>query len=191
MPFYDGKVANVISVYESPHQFQGFFAQSKDILNTYDFDHVLVVADDLILNPRISESNYWDFFGLNKDSDFIPDLTDMSELRTFWMRSNEAASWEGKSKGAKVLKDLPDPSFVIEKTNRNGITHGHVSVMTLFRGWQHLRFLSAPVDYLRRVVESIGIYCQRKFGSRRYIRDVIRILTPKTIPTYPMVGEVL
>ena len=57
MPFYDGTDADVIPVYESSFQFQGYFIQAYDKLKDIPCTHYLFVGDDLIINPAFDETN--------------------------------------------------------------------------------------------------------------------------------------
>ena len=58
MPFYDGSDADVIPVYESSYQFQGFLIQAYEKLKNIPCTHYLFVADDLILHPGLNETNF-------------------------------------------------------------------------------------------------------------------------------------
>ena len=58
MPFYDGSDADVIPVYESSHQFQGYLIQAYDKLKDIPCSHYLFIGDDLILNPDFDEVNF-------------------------------------------------------------------------------------------------------------------------------------
>ena len=57
MPFYDGSDADVIPVYESSHQFQGYFIQAYDKLKDIQCTHYLFIGDDLIINLNFDEMN--------------------------------------------------------------------------------------------------------------------------------------
>ena len=51
MPFYDGADADVIPVYESSWQFQGYLIQAYEKLKDIPCTHYLFIGDDLIINP--------------------------------------------------------------------------------------------------------------------------------------------
>ena len=57
VPFYDGADADVIPVYESSYQFQGYFIQAYEHLKDIPCTHYLFIGDDLILNPNFNELN--------------------------------------------------------------------------------------------------------------------------------------
>lgn len=64
VPFYDGLAQNVISVYDSSFQFQGYIAQAYQHIKDKGFTHVFVVADDMVINPCITETNLHSITGL-------------------------------------------------------------------------------------------------------------------------------
>lgn len=57
MPFYNGCDPEVIPVFESSYQFQGFLIQSYEKLMEIGTDYYLFIGDDLILNPIFNEKN--------------------------------------------------------------------------------------------------------------------------------------
>lgn len=65
VPFYNGKDEDVIAVYESSYQFQGYIAQSYDTLMEVDCDSYFFIADDSILTPECSERSMVDLFEKN------------------------------------------------------------------------------------------------------------------------------
>jgi hypothetical protein len=62
VPFYDGKRTDVISVFESSYQFQGYVSQAMHHIEKGDITHFLFIGDDLILNPNINQNNIETFF---------------------------------------------------------------------------------------------------------------------------------
>ena len=76
MPFYDGEDSDVIPVYESSYQFQGYLIQAYDKLMETGADYFFFVADDIIINPEINQDNLIESINMKgKDVfffDFIP-----------------------------------------------------------------------------------------------------------------------
>ena len=58
MPFYDGADSDVIPVYESAYQFQGYLIQAYEKLKDIPCSHYLFIGDDLIINPSFDETNF-------------------------------------------------------------------------------------------------------------------------------------
>lgn len=79
MPFYDGNEKNVISVYECSFQFEGYLAQALQHIKE-EYLYYFWVADDIALNPNISEDNYKEWFGLNGQNAFLPFVKSMHEM---------------------------------------------------------------------------------------------------------------
>lgn len=107
VPFYDGDRQNVIPVYENSFRFQGYIAQGLNLFFKPEFEHYLFIADDLVLNPVINETNYRGFFGLDADSSFIPHLISLHEMRNYWTRTREAYEFSVKKKGVEIANELP------------------------------------------------------------------------------------
>lgn len=83
VPFYDGNKENVLPVYESSYQFQSYIAQAYQQLqkdaDRDKFTHYLIIADDMIINPTITENNLFNFTGIDESSCFITDFRDIME----------------------------------------------------------------------------------------------------------------
>ena len=58
MPFYDGADADVIPVYESSYQFQGYLIQAYDKLKDIPCTHYLFLGDDVFIRPDLDEINF-------------------------------------------------------------------------------------------------------------------------------------
>jgi hypothetical protein len=67
VPFYTGDKPNVIPVYENSIYFEGYIAQAYSHFFHPEAAHYFFVADDMILNPNINETNYADFFNLTDE----------------------------------------------------------------------------------------------------------------------------
>ncbi len=79
VPFYDGTDEDVITVYESSYQFQGFLTQGfRDFYNE-KFDYYFFIADDMIISPNITEYNILDELGINPGEDFITQTRALNE----------------------------------------------------------------------------------------------------------------
>lgn len=81
MPFYEGLGGmdqNVIPVFESSHNFEGFFQQAFPRFYQEDTEYYCFIADDLILNPRIYEENLDEWFPVDEETAFIKELVPLS-----------------------------------------------------------------------------------------------------------------
>ena len=116
MPFYDGDVENVIPVYESSYYFQGYVAQAYTHLKRKGFSHFFIIADDLILNPSVSESNIFEKMGIDSDSCWIGgDKIEFQNLEIEWSRLSEALTFSLKVSGVEVSNILPSKEVAVDK----------------------------------------------------------------------------
>lgn len=81
VPFYDGQHKNVIPVYESSYQFQGYVAQGMRDFYDEKFTQYLFIGDDLILNPAICQDNIAEYLEIGKDSSYLSEFAPLSELK--------------------------------------------------------------------------------------------------------------
>lgn len=104
MPFYDGKDNDVIPVYECSYQFQGFLIQAYDKLMGTGADYFFFLADDMILNPKVSQDNLIENLNLCEKEVFLYDFVPVnSKDRFHWQHSkyssrpflHRATQWKG------------------------------------------------------------------------------------------------
>lgn len=69
VPFYEGDDTNVIGVYESSYQFQGYIAQAREALEDIDCTHFVFIGDDLVLNPYINEKNILESLSISNNDE--------------------------------------------------------------------------------------------------------------------------
>lgn len=85
MPFYTGTKENVIPVYECSFRFEGYVAQAmKQISEKYEY--YFFVADDIVLNPSIDETNYKEWFSLKDNRSFITFTKPIREMKDWALR---------------------------------------------------------------------------------------------------------
>jgi hypothetical protein len=120
MPFYRGNRKNVLPVYESPHYFQGYVAQGFKSFFNEEYTHYLFVADDLILNPMVTENNYAEIFNLSLKGCFIPRFANFNEAGS-WPRVRDAYFWNIKSSGVEAVEQLPDYATALQKFKKFGL----------------------------------------------------------------------
>lgn len=137
VPFYDGDKENVIPVYESSFQFQGYFAQGFKHYFKEEYEHYLFVADDLILHPAINEDNYKEHFGLANDASFIPEIYTLHHLANnntlrflptglahkpwYWWRLKQVIHYHHINEGIETANEMPS----YEEAAQRLATHGY------------------------------------------------------------------
>ena len=79
MPFYDGDPNDdVITIFESSYCFQGFIAQGSSKFIKEEYNYYFFLADDCILNPKITEESMCEYFGLSGKEAYIKNLESLT-----------------------------------------------------------------------------------------------------------------
>lgn len=148
VPFYDGGLPNVLPVYESSFRFQGYVSQACTHLRGKGFTHFFVVADDMLLNPRLTEENYLQEIGLGTGDCYIDSLQPLQELDTPW-RTPEAMAWRLRQKGVEVEHILPPREEAEACFARHGLPTSAIPVRPFLTD-PHPKFLLRYLRNLRR-----------------------------------------
>jgi hypothetical protein len=161
VPFYDGNRPGVIPVYENSFYFQGYIAQGMRHFCRPEYDHYLFIADDLILNPVVSEDNCLHHLGLDAGSSFIPNLIGLHTMRNYWPRIREAYEFTIRRKGVEIVNELPGPDEAAERFARHGLEMGPLRHRQVFpspglsvSGWLRL-VAGRPRQFLRRLSDPL------------------------------------
>lgn len=120
VPFYVGKKANVIAVYESSYYFQGYVAQGFKSYFEIDYSHYFFIADDLLLNPIINEKNYDTQFKLNLNTSFLSGFTNFHEVANLWPRVAESFYYNITAPGVEAKNQLPDRNEALKTFKKFG-----------------------------------------------------------------------
>ena len=177
VPFYNGGKPNVIPVYECSYYFQGYVSQGFKSYFKDEYEHYFFVADDMILNPVINETNYKQHLKLKIETSFIPSIDSLHELQTpedWWMRTEDAYRWNINRKGVEATTQLPEYNLALEKFKKLGLS------------FQPLRF-----NQIWKTPSTIRDFrTMLKEDSFYYLRRFINLLSRKTynLP-YPLVGS--
>ncbi|MBQ7388044.1 MAG: hypothetical protein IJW01_01525 [Paludibacteraceae bacterium] len=122
VPFYDGQKENVIPVYESSFYFEGYIAQCFQHLKDKGFTHYFFVADDLMLNPLITEQNLFEISGMKREQPFISELFSLKNKQYPWYHLIDALEYNPKKLGVEIADIIPSCNEVrsrIEYYNLN------------------------------------------------------------------------
>jgi hypothetical protein len=157
VPFYRGTAGNVIPVYESSHRFENFFAQGLRRFIKADTTHYLFCADDMILNPRLSESNLLGELGLDNCSGYIKYLEPITTASFAWPHTAGGLAALADNNGANWKAELPDETTARERFGRHGLAVGELSLGQLrsgIRPRQSLQLLKYLAMRLRKGARS-------------------------------------
>lgn len=153
VPFYEGNHPNVIAVYGSSYYFQGYLAQGFRQYFKEAYKHYFFVADDMILNPAINEDNYADFFQLQQDESFIPEIFSLhnftnddtllpldimtakkGKVKKFWWRTRLAYLYNPEKKGVEIEKELPHYNEAAARLGQHGYEIEPLTYYDIFGG---------------------------------------------------------
>jgi hypothetical protein len=121
VPFYDGDMENVIPVYGRSIFFEIYIAQAYNILRAHSFDYYYIIADDMIINPAINETNILDFFELNDGESWIPHLRRIQEQQQFWLGTLAAYTYRPVQKYVETEGELPSVEEAVRKFAAQGL----------------------------------------------------------------------
>lgn len=171
MPFYRGTDEDVVGVYEASYQFNGYLAQAHSRIRELDCTHYVVVADDMILNPRIDETNIIAELKLGLNDAFVSSLTVLTDAHLFsWPQGRTGMMYlEGRGNACEWRNFMPTPSEARRRFEshrldwRNGVSIRLLRILGCglramrLTPWQQR--LLPPLPMLR--------YCLKKFTRNR------------------------
>ena len=121
VPFYDGPREDVISVYGRSIFFQTYIAQAYNVLKKEGFDYFYIIADDMIINPQINETNIEQFFELESGESWIPHLRTIREQPYFWIGTLSAYMYKPDQKYVEIKGELPTVPVALNKFKQQGL----------------------------------------------------------------------
>ena len=132
MPFERMPDEDVITVYHGCYASPAYITESRHILEQVDCDVFMFVHDDVILNPKLNERNFVDYFPLGPEDGFIPVAESPPEAMGDWiwyfgsvprMFFPKSILFSGGIEFENVYKYLPDPKALIAKLEGLGVHH--------------------------------------------------------------------
>lgn len=127
MPFYAGDREDVIPVYDSSFQFQGFFAQGSAIFCKEKFDYYFTVADDIVLRKEINENNFLEYFQIKEGESFIDSLKMLSRFNK-WGSVDYIGRYYNtwlafhKAREVNFKGEIPERNEAIKRAKKYGFT---------------------------------------------------------------------
>lgn len=83
MPFYYGQDEEVIGVFDNSFVFHSYICQARRELMAMGCDDLLVIGDDLLLNPDIDASNVHEKMSIPEGAFYIDKVENVSECRFY------------------------------------------------------------------------------------------------------------
>jgi len=170
MPFYRGNKKDVIPVYEHSFYFQGYVAQAFNYFYNPEFSHYLFIADDLMLNPYITENNIAQYLHIDSDSNFIPNLRELHKqpINEFWSRIRLAYEYHPKKEGAEIEKEIPSHNKALKKLERFGLSTGPLKFSQVY-GNLALHFKKNYAKYnIRKMIKWIQAFPHQNKLNLKY-----------------------
>jgi hypothetical protein len=186
MPFYQGNRPDVISVYENSLYFQGYIATAINQLFDDQYDHYMVIGDDLILNPKINENNYQEFFGVKAGGGFVPNFFLLTDLKTkepyrpkapFWYHLPKVMRFDIKKDGIEAQAFLPTYEEAKARLHEHGLDFEPDIPGSIFYRAPAFKFSFKKADWVWNYKNLQMMYKHKRL-----------ILTPPTV-RYPIVGS--
>lgn len=168
VPFYDGDKDNVIPVYECSYQFQGYLAQGFDKFYDQKYEHYLIVADDMIIDPVINENNYKEYFKLEPYSGYITYWRPLSQWDGGFERVENALEVHRLHRGVNSDEELPTVQDAFEKAKEKNFDNFGFSRKLAFNGGikRSLKYWTSSrsrVHLLGRIILGITLKLQYPF----------------------------
>ncbi len=155
IPFYEGSDPSVIPVYGSSYFFQTFISQAYSRLKGDGFTHYFVVADDMLLNPILTENNLFSQLGISEQDAFISNLQALQKMQTrlVWMKN--ALKYRIKQKGLEIENILPSKEIAKLKFKEYGLPTGCI-----------------PVKYFFQIKRRSSLFYSILYNLRDFVKDI-------------------
>ena len=139
----------VIPIYETSINFQGYIAQSFKFLPN-NCDYYIFCADDLLLNPDFNENNIIDRLNCKKTS-YIKYLNPIWEHSFAWHKFDESNNYPNEGCNIDYQALLPSREEILDKYNEFAIEYKNIGLknfwgiydktITWERIWSGLKYL--------------------------------------------------
>ena len=121
VPFYGGDDPDVVPVFGSSATFQGFFAQAQRRLAANGFSHYVFVADDLLLNPAINETNLHTHLRLQPEGGYTKYLKPFSAVTSRWTHFNRTLRALRFDEFVNARAELPPREEAVARLAAHGL----------------------------------------------------------------------
>jgi hypothetical protein len=137
IPFYRGSRPDVIPVYDSSVQFQGYIAQAARSLIHPKYSHYVFVADDLLLNPELNAGNLVSTFRLDDRTGYVKDLNLLSDTPLEWPHFFGTLHHFDGERHVLYEKELPDRKTAFARFESHGLPIKDITWKNLrgYNGW--------------------------------------------------------
>lgn len=156
VPFYDGEQENVIPVYESSYHFSGYISQAYVHLKGKGFTHFFIVADDMIINPGLNETDLWQQMGISVNDCYLDEIIVLQEVRTYWSQLLKAVDYVVAKEGVEISNILPSRKEAEKCFDRYGISYGYIPTKLLVKCVLHQIRWSGEISKCKYILTGGG-----------------------------------
>jgi hypothetical protein len=175
VPFFDGVVedASVIPVYESSYNFQGYISQAYTHIKGKGFTHYLIIADDMIINPKVDENSIWDVVGIGMDECFVPaSLKIFQKMKSYWSPIWDALTYKVVVNGVEIKNILPSKEFAEKRFHYYNIPTSPIPFSVLLRHYQNYVLCIKKIPWKRHLdYPLVGCYSDTLFITDEAMDD--------------------
>lgn len=137
IPFYNGNDVidgDIVPVVGHSWYFQSYICQAYQYIKTkYGksfFSHYFVVADDMLLNPKLNEKNLWHEMGICDTEDFFPEFLELQSLKLSW-RIHQALDYKRAQPGVEILGEIPSIEEARKRFDKYGIRYDNLPISSI------------------------------------------------------------
>ena len=149
IPFYDGENeidGEIVPVVGHSWYFQGYLCQAYQYIrikygDDY-FTHYFVVADDMLVNPKLNEHNLWSEIGIDEKDDFFPEFIELQSIKFSW-RIHQALNYKRTIPGVEINGELPSKEDAQERFKKHKISCDRIPMSSIF----NFKFKLHPMMY--------------------------------------------
>lgn len=132
VPFYDGNEENVIAVYDNSFYFHNYIAQAYQHIKNLDFTHFFIVADDMIVNPKLNELNIWRLLGITETDCYISRFSILQQQKDFWPWIAQALKYKRIQPGVEISNILPPIEEAKKRFSLHNIPTDKIPIRRLY-----------------------------------------------------------
>ncbi len=107
MPFYNGTDPDIIPVYESSFQFEGYLIQAYEKLMKIDAENYIFIGDDVCLHPELSEGKINQMLGFQGKKVFVTGIWNINIPYLFRWPHARDSSIPFFQRGARWKASIP------------------------------------------------------------------------------------
>lgn len=178
MPYYKGEDQDVCSVFGNSFQFYNYILQARGKIQSLDGDYILIIGDDLLLNPVFNEVSTASLLGVNDENTcYLDGFIDVS-LPLCYRGTREAHNFSTSPPGIDTKSvNINVPSYEEARQilkSRGLMQYNELSRVRMFLPkWKEGEGVKANWKVLKGRVWHLLNYWKHKIKKYRYSYPVV------------------